>query len=183
MLWASTAGEVASAVSGTTPNSEIWKALSRDLSILRMLLVMRVVDLTPTDVSDWAYDRISTSLHHRHTEQIACTDTNSGTSPGEPGYICAFYQRNGNKAQTLSDTNFFLGEIMDHGCKVCGSVPTKGGNNVDDGELTVNFIANAHIRCDRSPGIYNGGDGASGWLWYPGWVDHSAAQAPAGSSP
>ncbi|KAF5677112.1 killer toxin Kp4 [Fusarium circinatum] len=65
-------------------------------------------------------------------QQIACT-----------GDTCAFFQNgaSGTAEQVSAD----LQALLDHGCKKCGSVPTQPGNNVADGQLTVNYVS--HPNC------------------------------------
>ncbi|KAF4336668.1 killer toxin Kp4 SMK-like core [Fusarium beomiforme] len=63
--------------------------------------------------------------------QIACTS-------GDAGSICAFYQS--GASGTANDAFHQMQEIIDHGCKLCGSVPTQPGNNVANGQLTVNAV-------------------------------------------
>lgn len=62
-------------------------------------------------------------------QQIACT-----------GSICVYYQNGvGGTAGQASD---LMQRLLDHGCTKCGSCPTDvDGNNVDDGELTVNYVS------------------------------------------
>ncbi|PTB53232.1 hypothetical protein M431DRAFT_88951 [Trichoderma harzianum CBS 226.95] len=67
-------------------------------------------------------------------QQVACVGLATGR-------LCAFYQNIGNRQFSKSQTVTFLDQLMDHGCRVCGSIPTDSGNNVDNGELTVNFVA------------------------------------------
>ncbi|PTB61696.1 killer toxin [Trichoderma citrinoviride] len=57
------------------------------------------------------------------------------------GKICAFYQNVGDRTFTTQQTLMYLDWLTDHGCTVCGSVPTDDGNNVDNGELTVNYVS------------------------------------------
>ncbi|KAL7809321.1 killer toxin Kp4/SMK [Trichoderma aethiopicum] len=67
-------------------------------------------------------------------QQIGCV-------PHVTGRLCAFYQNVGDRTFTTQQTLTYLDWLMDHGCTVCGSVPTDDGNNVDNGELTVNYVA------------------------------------------
>lgn len=60
-------------------------------------------------------------------QQIACTGT-----------LCAFYQN--GASGTAEETSAWIARIMQHGCKKCGSVPTRPGNNVATGQLTVNIV-------------------------------------------
>lgn len=55
------------------------------------------------------------------------------------GNFCAFYQN--GASGTAQDAYDQLQGLLDHGCTVCGSIPTNDGNNVDDGELTVNYVS------------------------------------------
>ncbi|SPJ72614.1 related to KP4 killer toxin [Fusarium torulosum] len=66
--------------------------------------------------------------HYETGQQVACT-----------GDTCAFYQS--GATGTADDVSWALQALLDHGCKKCGSVPTQDGNNVDDGQLTVNFVS------------------------------------------
>ncbi|KAJ7492046.1 Kp4-domain-containing protein [Mycena latifolia] len=53
--------------------------------------------------------------------------------------VCAFLQ--GEQASMKGgDIRTAAHAIKDHGCTVCGSVPTSAGNNVAYGELTFNFV-------------------------------------------
>ncbi|KAF4447821.1 killer toxin, Kp4 [Fusarium austroafricanum] len=75
----------------------------------------------------------------RNGEHVSCVDINNiGNHPA----ICAFYQNIGDRSFSLSQTQTFLQQIVDHGCKLCGSVPTDPGNNVANGQLTVNVVIN-----------------------------------------
>ncbi|KAF4445485.1 killer toxin, Kp4/SMK-like, core [Fusarium austroafricanum] len=65
--------------------------------------------------------------------QIACTNADQGS-------FCAFYQSNGASG-SANDAFTHIQWIIDHGCKLCGSVPIHDGNNVDDGQLTVNYVS------------------------------------------
>jgi hypothetical protein len=64
--------------------------------------------------------------------QVACTS-------GDAGSICAFFQS--GASGTANDAFHYMQEIIDHGCKLCGSVPTQPGNNVANGQLTVNAVS------------------------------------------
>ncbi|TQV90464.1 hypothetical protein V2A60_010454 [Cordyceps javanica] len=75
-------------------------------------------------------DNISDRNRHYNTgQQIACT-----------GSLCAFYQN--GASGSAGQTSEFLQQLLDHGCKKCGSVPTQPGNDVSKGELTVNVVGN-----------------------------------------
>ncbi|KAJ7508496.1 Kp4-domain-containing protein [Mycena galericulata] len=63
-------------------------------------------------------------------EQIACRNN-----------ICAFLQ-NEKEALNGAAIRDVSSSIVQHGCTVCGSVPTSAGNNVADGELTFNYVNN-----------------------------------------
>ncbi|KAK5990862.1 KP4 killer toxin [Cladobotryum mycophilum] len=62
-------------------------------------------------------------------QQLACT-----------GSICAFYQNTGSG--TAGQASDLLQQLLDHGCKKCGSAPTNPGNDVSKGQLTVNVVSN-----------------------------------------
>jgi hypothetical protein len=41
---------------------------------------------------------------------------------------------------TAKEAKALLGRLIGHKCKKCGSIPVYPGNNVDNGELTVNYV-------------------------------------------
>jgi hypothetical protein len=57
------------------------------------------------------------------------------------GSLCAFYQGIGSRTLTKEQTVTFLDELLEHGCNKCGSIPANPGNNVANGQLTVNNVA------------------------------------------
>ncbi|KAJ7757578.1 killer toxin [Mycena metata] len=59
--------------------------------------------------------------------------------------ICAFLQ-NQEEQMNGAEIRGVAHDITEHGCKVCGSVPTKPGNNVADGQLTFNYVSEAGCR-------------------------------------
>ncbi|KAF4445487.1 Killer toxin, Kp4/SMK-like, core [Fusarium austroafricanum] len=65
--------------------------------------------------------------------QIAC-------SKGQWGSVCAFFQS--GASGTTDRVVELLQGLKDHKCTQCGSIPTQDGNNVDDGQLTVNYVEN-----------------------------------------
>ncbi|KAL1964723.1 hypothetical protein VTN77DRAFT_6749 [Rasamsonia byssochlamydoides] len=72
------------------------------------------------------------SITYSSGEQIGCV-------PVSLGAICAFYQAgaSGNIRNALG----YIEQLSNHGCKTCGSVPTKPGNDVSQGMLTVNYVS------------------------------------------
>ncbi|KAL6918639.1 hypothetical protein FSST1_010134 [Fusarium sambucinum] len=82
---------------------------------------------------------IDPSKTFRDGEHITCVDINQiGNHPA----ICAFYQNIGDRTFCVSQTQTFLQWILERGCKTCGSVPTDDGNNVANGQPTVNVVIN-----------------------------------------
>lgn len=74
-------------------------------------------------------DNISDRNRRYNTgQQIACT-----------GSLCAFYQN--GATGTANDASAQLQQLLDHGCKKCGSVPTQPGNDVSQGELTAKCVS------------------------------------------
>ena len=67
-------------------------------------------------------------------QQIACV-------PHVTGRLCAFYQNIGNRRFNKGQTLNYLAGLQGHNCRVCGSIPTDDGNNVENGQLTVNFVS------------------------------------------
>lgn len=56
------------------------------------------------------------------------------------GNCCAFLQ-NVSGSKTGAQIKGYVQALLEHGCKACGSDPTEPGNNVNTGELTVNWVA------------------------------------------
>ncbi|CAM6093128.1 unnamed protein product [Calypogeia fissa] len=54
--------------------------------------------------------------------------------------ICAFLQ-NVSGTKTGAQIKGYVQALLQHGCNVCGSDPTEPGNDVNQGELTVNYVA------------------------------------------
>jgi len=94
------------------------------------------------------------------------------------GYICAFWQN--GASGSLNDGLGHLKNLQAHGCKNCGSDPTEPGNDVSNGQFTVNFVTK---RC-CAPGViettcYCNGTGApdpSNPGFKPGWCTAHVVQ-------
>ncbi|KAI4284516.1 MAG: hypothetical protein L6R38_001339 [Xanthoria sp. 2 TBL-2021] len=71
-------------------------------------------------------------------QQIACVD--ASTDINHQSAICAYLQNTGGAP--LKNIKGLAPRILEHGCKNCGSVPYfyPADNNVDNGELTFNFV-------------------------------------------
>ncbi len=67
-------------------------------------------------------------------QHVACV-------PHVTGRLCAFYQNIGSRTFNKGQSVSYLDQLKDHGCRVCGSVPTDAGNNGGNGELTVNYVS------------------------------------------
>jgi hypothetical protein len=92
-------------------------------------------------------DRIDTSRYYNNGEKIACDKVQAIEGSVT---ICAYLQNSGGApGHSIQDLAHY---IPDHGCKVCGSVPLfyPGDNNVANGELTFNAVANG---CGNSGGL------------------------------
>ncbi|PHH60619.1 hypothetical protein CDD81_1409 [Ophiocordyceps australis] len=70
--------------------------------------------------------------HFNSGQQIAC-------SHGSQGSVCAFYQS--GASGSAQDAYGQLQQLLNHGCRQCGSVPTHPGNDVSKGQLTVNYVS------------------------------------------
>ncbi|KAK5993976.1 KP4 killer toxin [Cladobotryum mycophilum] len=66
--------------------------------------------------------------YYNNGQKVACT-----------GSLCAFFQSGGSG--TAGRASELLQELLDHGCKKCGSVPTNPGNDVSHGQLTANIVS------------------------------------------
>ncbi|KAJ5570443.1 uncharacterized protein N7459_009873 [Penicillium hispanicum] len=73
-------------------------------------------------------------------KQIACTLRKPHAVLG--GGCCLFYQN--GASGTLNDVLVRIDNLVDHGCETCGSDPTQPGNDVGNGELTVNYVSSAN---------------------------------------
>lgn len=56
-----------------------------------------------------------------------------------PGANCAFFQKTG-VTNTAALAKAKIQDLINHGCEGCGSCPILAGNNVDTGEITVNYV-------------------------------------------
>ncbi|KZW01562.1 killer toxin, kp4 [Exidia glandulosa HHB12029] len=91
----------------------------------------------PKDTLQRIYDLIETQIDPNFFfpdgRQIACANS-----------VCAFLQKSqGASGQVVKD---ILDDLKNHSCQVCGSVPTlyrNGTNDVNKGELTLNFVDQA----------------------------------------
>ncbi|OCL14191.1 killer toxin [Glonium stellatum] len=83
-------------------------------------------------------DHIDDNRFYNNGEQIACQN-----EAFFKGAVCAFTQKSGGAPGSSIKT--LAQELRDHGCSVCGSIPLffPQDNNVDDGELTVNWVGNS----------------------------------------
>jgi len=88
----------------------------------------------------------SHTLSEINTQVQAIPDGNifsNGVHIACVGGICAFLQNVASPGtKTAAQIKGFVTDLLNHGCTVCGSDPTEPGNNVDNGELTVNFVSN-----------------------------------------
>jgi hypothetical protein len=76
-------------------------------------------------------------------QQIACHEcVRCSTCPdSDKKGICVFAQslKNGEKVKASVVKNS-INALMSHGCKKCGSDPIHPGNNVNDGQITINYV-------------------------------------------
>ncbi|KAF8588154.1 Kp4-domain-containing protein [Ramaria rubella] len=90
---------------------------------------------TLSQISSFLQD-LDPSRFFTNGEHIACFEDNGAG-------ICAFLQNTGGAPATSIPP--LIDALIDHGCKVCGSVPLffpQGDNNAaDHGILTVNFVS------------------------------------------
>ncbi|KAK4551825.1 hypothetical protein LTR86_010911 [Recurvomyces mirabilis] len=99
-----------------------------------------------------AIDNIDQNRIYHNGERIACQPGsyhyNIGLHTGEiTGGICAFLQKahrliNGHEIQDHAHG------LKNHGCRACGSQPTENDNNVANGMLTFNVVADVALHCD-----------------------------------
>ena len=97
------------------------------------------------------------------TAEICNHNPQSDTKgPGDHFAQSACGEYEGGKAvfvQSTSQTLSFgqvcglLRQLEAHGCKGCGSIPINPGNNVDDGQVTVNYVESC--TCTGSPDTCN----------------------------
>ncbi|KAH3966747.1 hypothetical protein HBH96_182620 [Parastagonospora nodorum] len=90
-------------------------------------------------------DIIMQNLHpdhhnnYKNGEQIACRRCKLQKDTGSA--ICAFPQNLPEGADLdYDEIKAAMKAIVDHGCKFCGSSPVYRGNDVNKGELTVNYV-------------------------------------------
>ncbi|KAK7739707.1 hypothetical protein SLS53_005676 [Cytospora paraplurivora] len=81
-------------------------------------------------------------LSELNTKVQALPDSNTyanGVHIACVGHICAFLQ-NISGTKTGAEVKQYVQNLLNHGCTTCGSDPTEPGNNVNDGELIVNYV-------------------------------------------
>ncbi|KAJ6779966.1 hypothetical protein PWT90_03344 [Aphanocladium album] len=83
----------------------------------------------------------SAARHGPEQENQGRRARQSSVTIGNPSF-CIFYQHTGRE-WTIGQTVQRVQNLLDHGCKACGSVPVDPGNNVKNGELTANYVTNA----------------------------------------
>lgn len=90
-------------------------------------------------------NNIDRNRHYNNGEHIACTTFSLGV--GFRSHLCAFIQKRPEGASG-ADIIPLAHYILEHGCKICGSVPFHfpGDNNVNNGELTYNIISSGSCR-------------------------------------
>jgi hypothetical protein len=81
---------------------------------------------------------------HDLQDQIDLMDDAASFAPGQHiaccgDQICAFTQSTTTNI-TGADAKALIAAVINHGCNKCGSEPF-ADNNVDGGQLTVNFVA------------------------------------------
>lgn len=104
-----------------------------------------------TDFQEW-FRSIDPNRWYDNGEHIACrTVTVVQGLPGVNGdaTVCAFLQGTGGDWGSVMQP--LIDDLVDHGCKTCGSVPLffpQGNNNVGDGQLTFNIVSKEDAACD-----------------------------------
>lgn len=90
-------------------------------------------------------DTIDDNRTYRNKQLIACTRCATGIVYCHG--LCAFLQYMGDTELDAKTIKSKMDELIAYGCEGCGSVPIYPGNNVKDGELTVNYVAESC--CER----------------------------------
>ena len=83
------------------------------------------------------------ALSEINTQIQALNDNNqypNGQHIACSGSCCAFLQ-NISGTKSGRDVKGYIQQLLAHGCTKCGSQPTEPGNNVNTGELTVNYVS------------------------------------------
>jgi hypothetical protein len=81
-------------------------------------------------------DHLSDSAIFKDGQQIACVGCSTVTWVG----TCVFAQNLGDKRINGKQVKEAVKRLVDHRCKVCGSAPLYNGNNVKDGQVTINYV-------------------------------------------
>ncbi|KAI8940410.1 hypothetical protein NX059_004100 [Plenodomus lindquistii] len=90
-------------------------------------------------------DRIPDNYKWTNGQLIACSLCHQcRTCPdADKNGLCVFPQNlKEGEVVTGAQIKQAIKAIRDHGCNRCGSVPLHPGNDVEDGELTINFVFN-----------------------------------------
>jgi hypothetical protein len=91
----------------------------------------------------WYIDKIGDDTLYSNGQQIACVRCPAGGPLGGEQGICVFTQKMGDRKIKGSVVKSKINDLIRHGCDGCGSCPVDPGNNVDNGEVTVNYVSSA----------------------------------------
>lgn len=80
---------------------------------------------------------VSDTAQYGNHQFIACSKCNIG-APNEG--TCLFPQKMGDRKMSGADVKRLV-DVLKNKCKACGSIPVDG-NDVNKGELTVNWVHN-----------------------------------------
>lgn len=73
--------------------------------------------------------------------QIACDCNGEAGFPIPNAGVCAFFQK--GASGTIKEVSGYVAHLQKHNCVNCGSYATNG-KNINDGELTVNYVDMPH---------------------------------------
>jgi hypothetical protein len=98
--------------------------------------------ITAGQLNNLIQDVVPSYLSFSGGEKIACVS--GSTDAGDEYGLCAFPQGSLSGPLSAADAKTLSQDLINHGCKVCGSVPVQalsGGNSDDEGILTFNYVS------------------------------------------
>jgi cytochrome c peroxidase len=93
-------------------------------------------------MNDLIKNHLSDDAVFHDGQQVACNSCHTAKEEG----LCVFPQKLGGKTVTGKQVKEAVQRLTDHGCKFCGSAPIWEGNDVNQGEITVNYVTHGCIK-------------------------------------
>ncbi|KAF2447885.1 killer toxin [Karstenula rhodostoma CBS 690.94] len=96
----------------------------------------------PGGMYDFINENLSDAATFQDGQQIACMSCHAGKNEG----LCVFTQNFGDQIVDGKQVKEAVLRLLKHGCVYHGSAPINPGNNVKDGQITVNYVTNGCVK-------------------------------------